>query len=87
MSDLQTILDQASKAYEETKPASMDTEKLMSESRQLTLMMALREGPRDGNDQLGMAQAYAILAVANELKRMNDRIEAEIDRDEILAGR
>ena len=64
---------------EEAKPTSTDTEKLIRESWQMTQMMAFREGPRNGDDQLGMAQAYATLAIANELKRMNDRIEADAD--------
>jgi len=48
------------------------TDELMRDAKNLTMNMMLREGQRNAEDQIGIAQVYAILAVANELKRAND---------------
>jgi hypothetical protein len=57
---------------------TMDTEQLMTDAEKLTLNMGLREGPRNVEDQIGIAQILAMLAIANELKRLND--SADDDR-------
>lgn len=61
----------------------MDTKELMESAESLIQSMALRDGPRDATDQIGMAQVLAMLAVANELKRLNDTAEAEYERSEL----
>ena len=52
----------------------MNTNVLMNDAENLTLNMALNEGPRDATDQIGIAQVNALLAIANETKQANDII-------------
>jgi hypothetical protein len=65
----------------------MDTAELMKNAVDLMQIMALRDGPRNADDQLAMAQTYAMLAVGNELKRLNDNREAQAEYNEAWAER
>lgn len=62
----------------------MDTEQLMN--RALASLDSL-PNPADSNEQqIAAAQAYALLAIANELKKINDRAEAEAYSRDLLEG-
>jgi hypothetical protein len=62
----------------------VDTEQLMS---QALASLAHLDNQADGKEQqIATAQAYALLAIANELKKINDRADAEAYSRDLLEG-
>lgn len=57
----------------------MNTDKLMQEADEVILSIARHDGPFPATDEIGVgiAQVCALLAIANELKRLNDRKDSE----------
>ena len=62
----------------------MDTEQLMSQA--LTSLARLNNQADSEEQQIATAQAYALLAIANELKKINDRADAEAYSRDLLEG-
>jgi hypothetical protein len=62
-----------SKGKEVMNKDAMDTDKLMRWAD--NMMSSLHEGPQNHAQVLMCAQTYALLAIANELKRSNDERE------------
>ena len=62
----------------------MDTEQLMSQA--LASLASLQNQPDSKAQQIATAQAYALLAIANELKKINDRADAEAYSRDLLEG-
>jgi hypothetical protein len=57
------------------KETMMDTDKLMEGAE--NMMRGLYEGPQNHAQVLMCAQTYALFAIANEMKRMNDGLDYE----------
>ena len=62
----------------------MDTEQLLS--RALASLDSLPDQADNKEHQIAAAQAYALLAIANELKKFNDRADAEAYSRDLLEG-
>ena len=62
----------------------MDTEQLLS--RALANLDSLHDQADSKEQQIAAAQAFALLAIANELKKINDRAEAEAYSRDLLEG-
>lgn len=60
----------------------MNTNELMNEAA--GLLGSFREGPRNFEDVLEFAKVNALLAIANELKRMNDGQETDRYRQDMV---
>ena len=60
----------------------MNTEQYLSQA--LASLQSLRDQADSNEQQIAVAQAYALLAIANELKKINDRAEAEAYSRDLL---
>jgi len=55
----------------------------LQNARELVGLAAGREGPESNEICAQMAIAYALIAIAEELAKANERAEAELERAEI----
>jgi len=56
----------------------------LKNARELVSLAAGREGPESKEICAQMAIGYALIAIAEELAKINERAETELDREEAL---